>query len=76
VAVSWCLLLSVGIIAVSNEQFIYLSRPDFVSKKARPPLLLDDFVWALQGKWATSVRQSQGKRGIPASPESHSKGNP
>ncbi|MGI8896400.1 MAG: EVE domain-containing protein, partial [Casimicrobiaceae bacterium] len=36
--VSWLLLLSVGIIAVTIEQFIHLSRPDFLSKKARPSL--------------------------------------
>ena len=34
----WCLLLSIGIAAVTIEQFIHLCRPDFVSKKARPPL--------------------------------------
>lgn len=37
--VSWFLLLPVGIIAVTLEQFIHLSQPDSVSKKARPPLV-------------------------------------
>jgi hypothetical protein len=32
------MLLSIGIAAVTIEQFVHLCRPDFVSKKARPPL--------------------------------------
>jgi hypothetical protein len=38
VTASWLLLLSIGIAAVTIEQFIHLCRPDFVSKKAQPPL--------------------------------------
>ena len=38
VTVSWLLLLSIGIAAVTIEQFIHLSSPVFVSKKAEPPL--------------------------------------
>jgi hypothetical protein len=38
VTVSWCLLLSIGIIAVTIEQFIHLTKPKILSKKARPPL--------------------------------------
>src|SRR3989304_2626818 len=38
VTVSWFLLLCFGIAAVTIEQFVHLCRPDFVSKKARPPL--------------------------------------
>ena len=32
------MLLSIGIAAVTIEQFVHLSRLDFVSKKAQPPL--------------------------------------
>jgi hypothetical protein len=32
------LLLKTGIAAVTIEQFIHLSRSDFVSEKTRPPL--------------------------------------
>ena len=38
VTVSWCLLRSIGIAAVTIEQFIHLSKPDSVSKKTGPPL--------------------------------------
>jgi len=38
VIVSWLLLPSIGIAAVTIEQFIHLCRPNFVSEKARPPL--------------------------------------
>ncbi len=37
-SVSWSLLLCIGIIAVTMEQFIHLTQPDSLSKKARPPL--------------------------------------
>ena len=33
------MLLLIGIAAVTIEQFVHLCRPDFVSKKARPPLV-------------------------------------
>jgi len=38
-SVSWLLLLFIGIIAVTMEQFIHLTKPENLSKKARPPLL-------------------------------------
>jgi hypothetical protein len=42
VTVSWFLLLSFGIAAVTIEQFIHLCSTDFVSKNARPPLITQD----------------------------------
>ena len=38
VIVSWFLLLFIGIIAVTMEQFIHLTKLKILSKKARPPL--------------------------------------
>ena len=37
VTVSWLLLLSIGVIAVTIEQFVHLCRPDFVPQKAQQP---------------------------------------